>query len=58
MTEDNKNWPLLLCLPSQNDNNAGTDSPSLSKVYRGIEQPQPQHLKIVLCLGIDCYLVV
>lgn len=28
MTEDNKNWLLLLCLPSPDDNNTGAGSPS------------------------------
>lgn len=56
MTEDNKNWLLLLCLPSRDDNNTGAGSPSPQRPStEGTEQQRPQHLKIELCLGIDCY---
>lgn len=44
MTADNKNWPLLQRLPSQNDNKGGAGGPAVSDVHQRIEQPQPQHL--------------
>lgn len=56
MTEDNKNWLLLLCLPSRDDNNTGAGSPSPQPPStEGTEQQRPQHLKIELCLGTHCY---